>query len=282
MSSRVADDDRRLRRGAGVGHRLLRPSTGAAWTGGGRRSAARRSASRCRGVEAMLEAAVATCRSRPRAASRPPRARRAARAMPSNKRLLDAPLGAGALESCLVAFGEHARAARGPHPGASAAIASTRLRPMTRRLTSGGGTARPCSPNASRQRGDGSSRRCRPASRRNRRSPACSLAGVRLAMAATMSSRPAPVCPSIVAARSSPALCWLNLRVPRTSRRIDLEADDRLDHRLELAGRPSCRASMALPANSALSNRSLSRSSRCDQLVLGQAAAPRPSISTAS
>src|SRR4029453_160236 len=36
-------------------------------------------------------------------------------------------------------------------------------------------------------------------------------------MAATISPRPAPSWPSMVAARSSVALCWLNLRVPRIS-----------------------------------------------------------------
>src|SRR5690348_4871542 len=41
------------------------------------------------------------------------------------------------------------------------------------------------------------------------------LGPVNSRMAATISSRPAPDWPSIVAARSSAPLLWLNLRVPR-------------------------------------------------------------------
>ena len=158
-----------------------------------------------------------TCRSRPRAASRRLPAHRAVRECRRTTAPRPGPRRAR-WKGLLVALGQLDVLLGGCRPAASAAIASTRLSPMTRRLTSGGGTASHVLPNASASAAIDRRRRCRPACRRNRKSPAGSFAGLGFAdRADDILPARAPVWPSIVAARSSAGLCWLNLRVPRMS-----------------------------------------------------------------
>ena len=122
-------------------------------------------------------------------------------------------------------------------------MASIRLSPMIRRATLRRRHRRARSARSCPQARHGSSPHCRRACRRNRRWRAGSFVTPDhfLAWRSTMSSRPARALPVDGGSEiRSPFLCWLNLRVPRMSLRIDLETDDRSGHGFELRSGPSC------------------------------------------